>query len=123
MAEPTSTTMAAGATAVTLLMSADLIPASYAIIVFGALVGVMHSVAKVETPTRWSAAWYVMKWVLTAALLTGFVSALLESYIGLPAHRWPGVVAFGITFLADRWAQWLPLVVGRRLGLPEDKQP
>lgn len=122
MAEPTSTTVAVGATAAALLLTVDT-AAGHALIVFGALVGVMHSVGKVETPTRTAAAWYVLKWVLTAALLTGFVSAMLNSYLGIPAQRWPGVVAFGITFLADRWPQWLTSAIGRRLGLDQERQP
>jgi hypothetical protein len=122
MAEPTSTTVAVGATAAALLLTVDS-AAGHALIIFGALVGVMHSVAKVETPTRTAAAWYVLKWVLTAALLTGFVSAMLNTYLGIPAQRWPGVVAFGITFLADRWPQWLTAAVGQRLGINQERQP
>ena len=119
MPEPTST--AAGITAATILLAVGP-DGQHALIVFGGLVGVMHSVARVHTPTRLSAAWYVAKWVLTATLLTGFVAAMLQQHLNLPAERWPGVVAFGITFLSDRWPAWAELLLSRRLGIPGASQ-
>jgi hypothetical protein len=87
----------------------------HALIVAGALGGVMHSLGRAHTPTRTAAALYIVKWVFTAALLTGFVSAMLQQHVGLPADRWPGVVAFGITFLADRWSGWLSSYIDSRM--------
>ena len=81
--------------------------ADYAWLVFGALVGAMHSVSKVETPTRLSAIWYILKWVGTAGVLTFFVAEVVQFWFDFPAYRWPGVVAFGITFFADRWPEWV----------------
>lgn len=118
MPEPTTATAAAGATAATaatILLAASPGASEYALLVFGALVGAMHSVAKVPTPTRISAAWYIVKWVATAGVLTFFVAAMLDAWLSLPAQRWPGVVAFGITFLADRWPGWLNRVIETRL--------
>lgn len=123
MPEPTSTTAAAGITAATLLLAIEPSAGEHALVLFGGLVGVMHSVAKVQTPTRIAAAWYVIKWVLTAALLTGFVAAMLNTYLGIPAQRWPGVVAFGITFLSDRWPLWAALLISQRLGLGTAQDP
>ena len=121
MPEPTST--AAGITAATILLAVGP-DGQHALIVFGGLVGVMHSVARVHTPTRLSAAWYVLKWMLTATLLTGFVAAMLEQHLNLPAERWPGVVAFGITFLSDRWPAWAAAAIKTRLGIADDtKEP
>lgn len=120
MPDPVSQSSAAAATAVGVLLAASPGASDYALLVFGALVGAMHSVAKVDTPTRTSAALYILKWVATAGVLTFFVAALLEAYLGIPAQRWPGVVAFGITFLADRWPQWLAWVVERRIGVRRD---
>lgn len=123
--DPTTATAAASATAATaatILLAASPGASEYALLVFGALVGAMHSVAKVSTPTRLSAAWYILKWVCTAGVLTFAVAAVLEAWLGLPAQRWPGVVAFGITFLADRWPHWLRVVIERRLGAGEGTQ-
>ncbi len=120
MPEPTTATAAAtAATAATILLAASPGASEYALLAFGGLVGAMHSVSKVPTPTRTSAAWYIVKWVATAGVLTFFVAALLEAWLGVPARRWPGVVAFGITFLADRWPGWLNVLIERRLGAGE----
>ena len=119
MPEPTST--AAGITAATILLAVGP-DGQHALIVFGGLVGVMHSVARVHTPTRLSAAWYVLKWMLTATLLTGFVAAMLEQHLNLPAERWPGVVAFGITFFSDSWPAVIKFLLNRRLGIPSTPQ-
>lgn len=124
MPEPTSTAAGATAAAIMLTIGPD---GQYAWIIYGALVGVMHSVGKADTPTKTAAVWYVVKWVLTAALLTKFVAAMLEQHAGLPAERWPGVVAFFIAFLADRWPACVALVVRARLsamlGIAAAKEP
>lgn len=112
MPEPTSSAAGIMAAAILVAIGPD---SQYALIVFGGLVGVMHSVSRVHTPTKLDAAWYVLKWVLTATLLTGFVTAMLQQHAGLPAERWPGVVAFGITFLSDRWPAWAALMLRARL--------
>ncbi len=117
MAEPTTSTAAAGiigATAV--LLASDPSAGDYAWLLCGALVGAMHSVGKIHTPDRWDAAKYVGMWVGTAFVLTFFIAYLLEHYLGVPANRWPGVVAFGITFLADRWPAWAVSLIERRIN-------
>jgi len=79
----------------------------YSPLVVGALIGVMHPVSKVEFPIGWDgklkAALYMLKWIGTAVLLTGFVSAMLEKFLGIQAALWPEVVSFFIAFLADDW--------------------
>lgn len=117
MPEPTTTVATAtAATAATLLVAASPGVSEYSLMLFGALVGAMHSVAKVPTPTRASAVWYILKWVCTAGVLSFFVAAMLEDWIGVPAAKWPGVVAFGITFLADRWPGWVTGLMDRRIN-------
>jgi hypothetical protein len=103
---PAPETLSSTATNV-ILFTVDVVLMEHALIIFGAAVGVMHSLGRVHTPTRGEAIRYTIKWVLTSVLLTGFVTHLLESQANIPAHRWPGVVAFAITFLSDRWPVWL----------------
>ena len=126
MPEPTSTTAAAGLTgAVILVLGPKLGPvlaplmADYLLIIGGALAGVMHATGKVQHTSRTDAALYVVKWVATAVFLTGAASVAIEQAFNFPATRWPGVVAFLLTFLADRWPVWLQRMVGRRLGEPD----
>lgn len=59
---------------------------------------------------------------------TGFVTAMLQQHAGVPAERWPGVVAFLITFLSDRWPAWLGMVLRARVlamlgGAPKEPRP
>jgi hypothetical protein len=79
----------------------------YSPLVLGALVGVMHPVSRLEFPEGWRgkglAALFMLKWVLTAVLFTGFASYMLERFLGIPANAWPELVAFIIAFLADDW--------------------
>lgn len=87
----------------------------YLLTVFGGFVGALHSVARIETPTRAAAALYILKWVMSAVVLTSLAAYLIETWSGFPAQRWPGVVAFLITFLADRWPQWLDRILSARV--------
>jgi len=105
---------AVGSTAIAL--SPDV--GTYVLIAVGALIGVMHAVAKIDFATRpgWGgpgikAAFYLLTWVGTALILTTFASALITRYTGFPADKWPGVVAFGITFLADKWPGWASAIM------------
>ena len=123
MADPTTTT-AAGVTAIGIfLLGPKLGPvlapliSDYTAILAGALIGIMHAAGKVHTATMAASVIYVIKWVGTAVLLTGALSVLVEQKLAVPATQWPGVVAFCITFLADRWPDWLRMLVPRWLGL------
>jgi hypothetical protein len=87
---------------------------TYALILFGALVGTMHSVAKTEfNGSRSAAALYMARWIATAFVLTAFVGAMVAKHTGVPVDKWPGVVAFGITFLSDKWPVWLYAIPDR----------
>lgn len=120
MAEPTTTTAtAAGLTgALLLLIGPEFGPVlapiigDYLLILAGAVAGVMHPVSTREFPTRMAAVWYMLRWVATAVVLTGFSAAMIERYMGLPASNWLGAVAFGITFLADKWPGLIEFGVG-----------
>ena len=125
MAEPTTTatTGAIGLVSILMLMlgpdlGAKLAPvlADWLLILAGAGWGAMHSMSKAHTSSTASAVWYVLKWVGTACVLTSLASLLIEQVFGIPATRWPGAVAFLITFLADKWPAWLAAVVSRKVG-------
>ena len=119
MPEPTST--AAAATGLFILTSVDP-TAYYSLIVFGALVGSMHSLAASKVEGNWAGAVYMAKWILTATLLTGIVTAAVDHYTHIDIHRWPGAVAFGITFLANFWPRVIPEFVRLKMGIPQGKQ-
>lgn len=113
--EITATEVAAAAVSGTMLAIAPQDLSMHLLTVFGGFVGTMHSVARIETPTRVAAAWFVFKWVMSAVVLTSLAAYLIEAWSGFPAQRWPGVVAFLITFLADRWPQWLERILSARV--------
>lgn len=129
MPEPTSTTTGAvGLTAVLILLLGPklgpvLAPvvSEYLLILAGAVAGVMHSVAKVPTPTRSAAGWYVLRWVATALMLASGAAVVVEKTSSLPATQWPGVVAFLITFLADKWPAWLSSFLQRKAGATDQE--
>lgn len=80
----------------------------YALIVFGALIGAMHSMAKTDFGgNNAKAVLYLLRWIGTACVLTHALAALLVQSTGFQADRWPGVIAFLITFLADKWPEWV----------------
>jgi hypothetical protein len=111
----------AGATAMLLAPSLG----DYALIFLGAFFGCLHTVSRKDfKDDKWEATWYTIKWVGAAMILTGFVSSLLIQYTGFQADRWPGVIAFGITFLADKWKAWASelgsALVTRASGKPKD---
>lgn len=120
MADPlTNTTAATGVTGALLLLLGPkfgplLAPiiGDYLLIICGALAGVMHPVSTQAFITRLAAVWYMLRWVATAAVLAGFAATMIDRYLGIPATSWPGAVAFGITFLADRWRSLVDMGMG-----------
>lgn len=110
MAEPSTTATAGIISAVVLVLGPD--AGDHALVMFGALIGTMHSVSKINFDgSKWRATAYMAKWIGAAVVLTAFVAFLITKSTGFPADRWPGVVAFGITFFADTW----PRLVAERL--------
>ena len=122
MAEPTSTATATvtGLTgALMLLLGPKFGPVlapiigDYLLILCGAVAGVMHPVSTQGFDRRAAAVWYMLRWVATAVVLTGLAAAAMDHYLAIPASNWPGAVAFGITFLADRWRDLIDWGIGR----------
>lgn len=114
-------TVAAVLTAAMLAVVPDL--GHYVLMVVGGWIGCMHSVAKMDFDgSKTAAMWYMLRWIGTACVLTGAVSAAIVSYTGFPADRWPGVVAFAITFLADKWMPWADALMPQWLSTLFKKQ-
>ena len=110
MTTESSTPVGLAVGAIVLLVGPD--AGQHAAIIIGGMAGVMHSLGRAHTQTKLDGALFVARWLLTAAILTGFVSWVLQQHAGIPAERWPGAVAFAITFLADRW----PSIIGSVWG-------
>lgn len=112
MTEPATTTAAAvGGLATVLITWFGPAAPEYVLILACALIGVLHPFGKREFADWRRAVMYVLTWVGTALVLTGVAIALLQAYTPINAARWPGAVAFGITFLSDRWPVWLDAIL------------
>lgn len=115
MTEPaTITAAAAGGIATVLITWFGPAAPEYVLILACALIGVLHPFGKREFATWKKAALYIFTWVGTALVLTGAAVALIDNYLHFPATRWPGAVAFCITFLSDRWPVWIDAVLTAR---------
>lgn len=95
----------------------------YALILLGGTAGVMHSIGRIDLPSKTKAAFYIIRWVFTALMLTGFAAYLIQTYTSIPAQKWPGVVAFAITFLADKWMGWIDIFGEKLFGMFAKKMP
>jgi hypothetical protein len=107
MAEPQTTVMAAVVAAVAPLAG------QYAVIVFAALAGSLWALSAAQTATRLDGAKLLLRLVLTAAVLTGFVAWALEAKTGFPASKAVAPVAFFIGMFGDRWAEVREAIVRR----------
>lgn len=105
LAEPTSTTGAAGAALVAIASS--LVGARYgalATVAVAALVGTLISLGEVATAGRADALKYVGRYVLMAMVIAGTLSALVERFLSIPAVEVLALVAFLIGWIGNRWA-------------------
>lgn len=106
MTEPAST-LAVGASNAALIYLFGPGAPEMVLVLLASLVGALHPMGKKTFASGMGAAGFVLLWMATATVLTGVAVWALERYVGIPAARWPGVVAFGIAFLSDRWPLWL----------------
>ena len=105
MAEPTITT----STALTTLVIVALGPMTgqFAMIVYGALVGSLWALKNSDANGgRLSGAWLILRLVMTATVLSGAVSMILQRLYGWPAYETLAVVALCIAAIGDRWGQF-----------------
>ena len=113
MAEPTST--AAGVT-LTVFLTALLGPffGPYAVIVMCALLGAMWPLSVMPSTTRVSGAFFLLRIVSTAVVLTTSAAWYLEKTYEFPAVHGMAVVAFFIGALGNGWG---PVLSALRQGL------
>lgn len=105
MAEPTSSTGAAGAALIAIVVS--LVGSKYgplvAVVIAGA-VGAYISLGEVETTGgRRGGAAYMLRFTLLAMLAAGTVSFLIERYTTIPAVEILVLVALAIGWIGNRW--------------------
>ena len=113
MAEPTST--AAGVT-LTVFLTALLGPffGPYAVIVMCALLGAMWPLSVMPSTTRVSGAFFLLRIVSTAVVLTTSAAWYLETSYSFPAVHGMAVVAFFIGALGNGWG---PVLSALRQGI------
>lgn len=85
----------------------------YAVIIFAALAGGLWPLSGATTATRRDGALLLLRLVLTAAALTGFIAMLVERHFGMPAVEAMAPVAFVIAAMGDRWRDILDSIVER----------
>lgn len=94
----------------------------YALIVFSALAGAMWPLLSSSTMTRKAGAWMLFRCTLTAVMLTGSCSLILQQIYRIPANESLGLVAFAIGAVGNGWRAVFADVAGglgalaRRLG-------
>jgi hypothetical protein len=125
MAEPTSTTGAAGAALVAIGVS--LVGSKYgplATVAAAALIGAFISLGEVGTADgRWGGFKYLVQYTVAASLTAGTLSYLIERFTNVPAGEILVLVAFCIGWVGGRWKallesilSGLQAVIGRRAG-------
>lgn len=109
MTEPvtTSATAVAGASTAALIYLFGPGAPEMLLVILASLIGALHPMGKKSFANALAAVRFVALWVGTAVILTGVAVWAIEHYFALPASRWPGVVAFAIAFLSDRWPVWI----------------
>lgn len=104
MAEPTTTTAAAGLSLTALavgLFGPQVGP--YALIAFAALSGAMWPLSAAETGTRAAGAWLLLRCALTGIMLTGLLASLAERWLDLRPNESLAFVAFFVGALGNGW--------------------
>lgn len=112
MAEPTSTS---GVTLTVLLISLlGPFAGPYALIVMASLLGAMWPLSVMPGITKKSGAFFLLRIVSAAVILTSSVAWYLEENYGIPAAHGLAVVAFFIGALGNGWG---PVLNALRHGL------
>lgn len=112
MAEPASTS----GVSITVFLISLLGPFAgpYAVIVMASLLGAMWPLSTMPAMSRCSGAFFLIRIVSTAVILTSAAAWYLETAYGVPAIHGMAVVAFFIGALGNGWA---PVFSALRSGL------
>lgn len=103
MAEPTVTTTAGISLTTIAVALLGPLAGPYAVIVFAALAGAMWPLSASTTPGKLAGAWLLLRCTLTAVLLTGLLSSLLERWLQVPVSEGLSPVSFAIGALGNGW--------------------
>lgn len=76
---------------------------SNALIIMSALAGAMWPLSVRDSKGRMDSAYFLLRLVCTAAVLTGFTAHLIEQHFGYHAQEIISPVAFIIGAVGDRW--------------------
>ena len=101
MAEPTTT--GSFSLAVVAIAVFGPLAGPYALIVFAALAGAQWPLSSDKTLTWLQGGWLLLRCTLTAIILTGAISAFLQSRYQVRIDESIGYVAFGIGALGNGW--------------------
>ena len=102
MAEPTTTSAGISLTALAVALLGPM-AGPYALIALSALAGAMWPLSAAKTEDRVDGAWLLLRCTITAILLTGFLSGLIERSWGVKVVESLGPVAFAIGALGNGW--------------------
>lgn len=113
MAEPASTT---GGVTLTVLLISLLGPAAgpYALIVMASLLGAMWPMSVMPGITKRQGAFFLIRIVSAAVVLTGSAAWYLETHYSVPAAHGLAIVAFFIGALGNGWS---PVLAALRGGI------
>lgn len=107
MTEPQSHTfLGTLALAISSYVTADIVS-----IILGAAAGALWALGSAPTKSRCEALLLVAKLMCAALTLTGFLAGLLEQAQAIPATKALSPIAFGITFVGNRWIKVLDAAV------------
>lgn len=123
MPEPSTSTSSLVAAATIFFGSA--VAGEYAAIILASLTGSLWALSDVKTESRTQAAWFVVRMVLTATMLTGSAAWWIEQNASIPATHLLSPIALIIAALGNRWRAIIGAIgarVGRRLGGTEEKK-
>jgi len=100
LAEPTSSGVGIAALAVALVGP---VFGPYAVIVWAAFAGAMWPLSKRNTPSRIEGAWFVLRVVFLATIITTPLAIFAETQFKVPSQHALGLVALAVGAIGDDW--------------------
>lgn len=102
MAEPTATSASISLTMLSVVLLGPM-AGPYALIAFAALAGALWPLSTTETASAAAGAWLLLRCMLTAVVLTVFLSSIAERMWSFPVNESLAPVAFLISALGNGW--------------------